>query len=361
MTRKIIITVPKLSTAGGVSAFWNALLPKLAQYEDIAINTLEVGGHGKNILGPVSDQMKFKKTIDSTTDLVVLNPSLGARSFFRDGLFARRLAKKNVDFVVFFHGWDLAFEEKVSKKYVKFFQNSFGKAKRIFVLSQEFKSSVEEWGFEGEVFVETTTVDSTLLNDFSIEEKLTASTETAHINILFLSRLLREKGIYEVIDAFKNLQTRFSNLRLIIAGDGVEFKTVSHYIRSLSGIEMKGHVEGECKVDLFKECHIYCMPSYSEGLPTSVLEAMAFALPVVTTPVGGLKYFFEDKKMGYFVDLEKREDLEQKLEKLIVDGKLRAQIGKYNHDVAAERLVSTVVAKRLHNHFLHCMSAPLNS
>lgn len=357
MTRKIIITVPNLSAAGGVSAFWNALLPEFAKYEDTQIRTLEVGGHGKNILGPVTDQLNFRKTVDSTADLVVLNPSLGARSFFRDGLFARRLVKKNVDFVVFFHGWDLAFEEKVSKKYLKFFQSSFGKAKGIFVLSQEFKSKLEDWGFEGEVFVETTTVDSTLLNDFSVEEKLTASRETANINILFLSRLLREKGIFEAIDAFQKLRGRFSHLRLIIAGDGKEFDRVATYTKSISGIEMKGHVEGGHKVDLFKACHIYCMPSYSEGLPTSVLEAMAFALPVVTTPVGGLKYFFEDRKMGYFVDLEKPEDLEQKLEKLIVDAERRAQIGKYNHDVACEKLLSTVVAKRLHHHFLQSMKA----
>lgn len=355
MTRKITITVPKLSAAGGVSAFWNALLPQFSEYEDIEIRTLEVGGHGKNILGPITDQMKFKRAIDSTTDLVVLNPSLGARSFFRDGLFARRLVKKKRDFVVFFHGWDLTFEEKVSTKYLKFFQSSFGKAKRIFVLSEEFKSRIVAWGFEGEIIVETTTVDSILLKDFSMEEKLSASMKTANITILFLSRLIREKGIFEVIDAFKKLQMRFSNLRLIIAGDGSASNDVAAYIKTLSGIEMKGHVEGEHKVSLFKESHIYCMPSYSEGLPTSVLEAMAFALPVVTTPVGGLKNFFEDKKMGYFVDLEKQEDLEQKLAILIADAKLRGQIGKYNHAFASEKLLSSVVAKRLHHYFLQSM------
>lgn len=358
MTHNIIITVPKLTAAGGVSAFWNALLPQFSQFRDFNVTTLEVGGHGKNFLGPLLDQLKFNKSVGPNTDLVVLNPSLGARSFFRDGLFARRLVKKNKDFIVFFHGWDLAFEKKISDKYIRFFQSSFGRAERILVLSPAFKDKLVEWGFKGDIIVETTTVDKDLLSDFSPENKWKATEKPEPLSILFLSRLLKEKGIYEVIDAFKKLQFKFSELRLIIAGDGEEFQAVARAIKSVPNIEMMGHVDGKLKVDLLGKSHIYCLPSYSEGLPTSVLEAMAFALPVVTTAVGGLQYFFEDQKMGYFVDLEKEGDLEQKLASLILDTQLRTKIGNYNHGYAEEKLLSNVVAKRLYHYFLHTINHP---
>lgn len=356
MTKKAIITVPRLATPGGVSAFWNALLPRFSEYEGLVLQTLEIGGHGKNVLGPLIDQWRFRKRTASAIDLVVLNPSLGSRSFFRDGLFARHLVKKQIPFAIFFHGWDLAFEEKVSQKYISFFQSSLGKANRIFVLSQDFANTLREWGYSGEIRVETTTVDSVLIEGFSLEKKWKHINNDPQIKILFLSRLLKEKGIYEVVDAFQNLERRFSNLELIIAGDGEDFQDVATYVKDRPTIEMKGHVNGERKAALFEECHIYCMPSYSEGLPTSVLEAMAFGLPVVTTAVGGLKDFFENEKMGYLVNLDTKDDLEHKLADLVADADLRKRMGTYNHTFAQERLISKVVAKRLHRHFLESMT-----
>lgn len=351
MKKKITITVPKLSSAGGVSSFWNALLPEMTTWEDTQIETLEIGGHGKNVLGPFQDQWNFRQTTNAELDLVVLNPSLGSRSFFRDGLFAKRLVNKNIKFAVFFHGWDLDFEEKVSQKYTNFFRSSFGKAASIFVLSNDFKLKLREWGFEGDVIVETTTVDQKLLASFSEEQKIITSEVPSKIKILFLSRLLREKGIYETIEAFKKLRTKFSNIELIIAGDGKDYDKVVAYVKSDKDIRVTGHVDGDDKIELFKSAHIYCLPSYSEGLPTSVLEAMAFGLPIITTAVGGLKDFFQEEKMGYFVDLKNEEELEHKLALLLSKKELITKIGKYNHTYAMENLIAPVVAKRLYDHF----------
>jgi hypothetical protein len=111
MKKHILITVPKLTRAGGVSSFWSALLPVLKKYEDLDIDTLEIGGNN-NIFGPIIDQWHFYKGTNTHIDLAVLNPSLALKSFFRDALFARRLVKKNIPFLVFFHGWHLEFEKK---------------------------------------------------------------------------------------------------------------------------------------------------------------------------------------------------------------------------------------------------------
>lgn len=361
MKKKIIITVPKLSSPGGVSSFWNALLPEMAAWEDTQIETLEIGGHGKNVLGPFLDQWNFRKKTTANLDLIVLNPSLGSRSFFRDGLFAKRLVKKKIKFAVFFHGWDLEFEEKVTNKYIKFFRSSFGKAASVFVLSNDFKLKLREWGFEGDVFVETTTVNQKLLTSFSEEHKFAPSQVSSKIKILFLSRLLREKGIFETIDAFNRLKSKYSNIELIIAGDGKDYDDVVGYVKDINDIVITGHVDGQDKIELFKNAQIYCLPSYSEGLPTSVLEAMAFGLPVITTAVGGLKDFFQEKQMGYFVDLNIEEELEHKLQLLLSNKDLITQMGKYNHKYAMENLIAPVVAKRLYGHFQNSMKNTLNA
>jgi len=350
MRNNILIVTPRLLTSGGVSSYWNALLPELNSYDDLDISTLEIGGHGKNIFGPFIDQWKFKKLLNNNLELAFLNPSLGSRSFFRDALFAKQLVKKNISFIVFFHGWNLDFEKKIDTKYVRFLLKTFGQAKTIFVLSQDFKNKILEWGYTGKVIVETTNVDASLIADFSLDNKISNIKSTDKIKILFLARLLREKGVFETVKAFRNLTKKYNNIELTIAGDGKDLDELKDMVRNDKNIILTGHVEGERKIDLFKENHIYCLPSYSEGLPTSVLEAMAFGMPIITTRVGGLKDFFKDTKMGYLIEPKNIDELEKKLELLFIDKDKLIEFGKYNHDYANKKLLNTVVAKRIHGY-----------
>ncbi|MGB5665579.1 MAG: glycosyltransferase family 4 protein, partial [Maribacter sp.] len=258
-----------------------------------------------------------------------------------------QLIKKKVPFVVFFHGWDLDFEKKVDEKYVKFFLNSLGKAKKIFVLSNDFKSKLLQWGYNGDIIIETTTVNSDLLAGYQYDQDCKNDKQ---IKILFLSRLLKEKGVYETINAFQNLNKEHPDLQLIIAGDGEEYKNIEKLVQNDTNINMAGYVVGQEKINLLKDCHIYCLPSYTEGLPISVLEAMAFGLPVITTRVGGLKDFFHDGKMGYFVEPKNSKQLEEKLRSLLSDKDQMATMGMYNFNYANENLLSHQVAKRLYKH-----------
>lgn len=356
MKGNVIITVPKLSAIGGVSSFWNGLLPELVRFENLGIKTVEIGGHGKNVLRPLIDQWNLNKVLKRDIDLAVLNPSLGYRSFFRDGLFAKQLIKKKVKFVVFFHGWDAGFESKVEQKYIKFFRASFGQASKIFVLSSAFKRKLVEWGYSGEVIVETTNVDATLLEGFSFHKKLENANTSGKVKLLFLSRLIKDKGIFETIEAFDKLRIKFPDLELTIAGDGSEFNAVEKLVNGKANIVMTGHVAGKEKIELLKNSHIYCLPSYSEGLPTSVLEAMAFGLPVVTTAVGGLTDFFQDGKMGYFTIPRNAQHVAEKLEAMLSDNEVLVRMANYNYNFAKEHLTSKIVAKRLYGHFEEVMA-----
>ena len=98
------------------------------------------------------------------------------------------------------------------------------------------------------------------------------------------------------------------------------------------------------------EHHLYCFPTYyGEGLPTSVLEAMAFGMPVVTRPVGGLADLFEDGKMGALVYGKNPDEIADCIEKIIVDKEKMADMARYNADYAQKHFLSSVVAKRLLN------------
>ncbi len=344
----MLITVPNLSAQGGVSAFWNSLFIAFEKFNDIKFKTLEVGGHGKNLLGPLLDQWRLKKALSSEIEIAFINPSLLSKSFFRDGLFAKQLIKKNIPFIVFFHGWDLEFEKKVEKYFIKFFLNSFGKSEKIFTLSPEFQKKIIDWGYKGEVIVETTMVDDSLLKNFFLKDKYEILEKRKTIKILFLARIEREKGIFEMLKAFHELTHKIKDIELIIAGEGKDFEELKKVTLNEKNIQLLGHVEGEEKINLFKECNIYVLPSYSEGLPISVLEAMAFGLPVITTNVGGLKYFFQDQKMGYLTEPKNSNNLEKSIQQLLHDKDKRIKIGEFNFNYAQKNLTSTVVAKRVH-------------
>lgn len=354
--KRLLISLPKLSKTGGVSSYWNAVLPELKKIPDIKIQEIEVGGHGKNILGPIKDQVEFNKRLSNKYDLVVLNPSLGLRSFFRDALFARKLFKNNIPFLIFFHGWNLEFENKVDKNYKRFFLKSFGKANTIIVLSEDFKNKIKDWGYDGKIIVETTTLDASLIQDFSFKNKIEKLYSSKKIKILFLARLEKEKGIFETIEAFKNISKRKENIELSIAGEGMAISEVENKVFNNDKIKVIGYVESKSKIDVFQDNHIYCLPSYSEGLPITVLEAMSFGMPVITTKVGGLKEFIIEGKMGFFVGVKNVKDLEDKLEFLIENKNKIIEIGQYNYEYANLKLLNNQVAVRMKSYFDNIIS-----
>ena len=346
---KILISVPGLAGIGGVSSFWNSLFKSFENFNDIHFKILEIGGHGKNLLGPIMDQWRFHKSCTPEIDSALINPSLLNKSFFRDGLFAKQLSSKKIPFIVFFHGWDLDFEKTVDNRYRKFFLNSFGQAKTIFTLSQDFKDKIIEWGYKGEIVVETTMVDNSLISNFSFENRVANMTTKKTIKILFLARIVRTKGVFRTIEAFKNLSREMDNIELVIAGDGEDLDEVKEVSKGIENIRIVGNVQGQAKIDLFEECDIYSFPTnYGEGLPISVLEAMLFGMAVITTHDGGLKYFFQNEEMGYTVNPTDISELEMKLKTLILNREKIIEFGKFNFDYAQKNLTNTNAAKRLY-------------
>ncbi|HHD82245.1 MAG TPA: glycosyltransferase [Campylobacterales bacterium] len=348
----ILIPIPNKIHKGGICTYWSAMIHSFQKFSDLEFKVLKVGNRGKNIFGPPLDQWYFHKASNPKIDMAVINPTIEYKAFFREAMFAKQLIRKGIPFIAFFHAWNFDFEKKVTHKYKNFFLNSYGRAKKIITLSPEAKEKILEWGYQGEVVVETTVVNSKMIEHFSIGEKLAAQNFSKKIKILFLARMEREKGVFELIDAFQKIYPDFNNIELILAGNGTAYNEVKSYVENLPGIRLVGYVEGEEKEMLFKESDLYCLPTYAEGLPVSVLEAMAFGLPIITTKVGGLKYFFKENTMGYFSKVKDREDLEQVLRTSLQNPEVLSKIAQYNFDYAQENLMSDTISKLFYRHFI---------
>lgn len=108
--------------------------------------------------------------------------------------------------------------------------------------------------------------------------------------ILFLARLWPEKGILDLLQAAAIVKARFPDLQVVCAGDG-DIQWVGSVANSLGlqgQVSFPGWVDGAAKDRLFESACVFVLPSYFEGLPMGVLEAMARAIPVIATDVGGI-------------------------------------------------------------------------
>jgi len=284
--------------------------------------------------------------------IVHLNPSLDLKSFLRDGLFIflAKLSRRPV--LVFFRGWQTSFESQVSGKFKSFFSVTYGRADAFIVLANAFSDSLRRWGVTAPIFVGSTTVDNDLLTNFSIEKKVEGIRDTKVFRLLYLARLEQGKGALELVQAVRKLLDKGVPVLLTIAGDG----PVVDELRALIGefgqhqnaVRLVGYVRGDEKVRMFRSHHVFCFPTrYGEGMPNAVLEAMAFGLPVVTCPVGGIADFFEDGKMGVLLPNADPQVIAGVLQSVLSKRAQLEEIARYNHSFAQGRFLASSSAEFL--------------
>jgi len=350
----ILVTAPNLGTQGGVAGFYNAVLPHFPEGQ---IHLLQVGGFGKGagFVNPLLDQWRFRAAIAGRNHrLVHLNPSLCLKCLVRDGFFAWQTKLAKLPLVVFWHGWDRDFERQLENRYLGYFRKTFGQADFFIVLARAFEGKLREWGIQAPIFCGSTAVDESLLEGIEVARKWDVFNAESRVKILFLARLERAKGVFETVRAVKILLDKGLQVQLTIAGDGPVRRELEEFTRSMNlddrQVSFTGDVRGDDKIRILQENHIYCFPtSYGEGLPTSVLEAMAFAMPVVTRPVGGLADMFEDGKMGLLVRSDHSEEVAACLQRLAGNPRMMAEIGRYNGEHARKHFMASAVKDRLEN------------
>jgi len=274
-------------------------------------------------------------------DLVHLNPSIGSKAAMRDGmlLLMSKLFRKRA--VVFAHGWYDEFESKLRRSRV--FAMVANRADAFVVLGSEFVFRLRLLGYKGRAYIHGVPVDDELLSDAATPAPLTTRRE---FTILFLARLIESKGVYEALETYRLLKSKYSFLRLIVAGDGPELEPMRSRCAStgLEDVTFTGHVAGEKKCAVFRRADVYFFPSHSEGLPISVLEAITYGLPVVTSKVGGLTDFFLDGQMGFMRQTRDPAEFASILERIICDRPLAARIRAFNHQYAADHFTGSRIA-----------------
>ena len=119
----------------------------------------------------------------------------------------------------------------------------------------------------------------------------------ANYRLLYLARLDRAKGIYELIYSVKKLLSLNYNVSLVVVGDGMEDEELKNLVKELNlskNVFFEGAITDKQKIaEYYKSSDLFVLPSYHEGFPRTLYEAMIFGIPIVTTFVGGVSYLMK--------------------------------------------------------------------
>lgn len=119
------------------------------------------------------------------------------------------------------------------------------------------------------------------------------------VKIVFSGRFIPEKGVIQLIEAFKKLKEKYDNIVLLMGGDGPLFKTIDY--QKCSDVVLLSRLPYEESLALIQLGNVFCLPTFSEGFATTVLEAAALKTYIVTTPTGGTPQLVIDDKYGTLI------------------------------------------------------------
>lgn len=161
------------------------------------------------------------------------------------------------------------------------------------------------------------------------------------MTFFMLSRLLKSKGVQEYLEAARMIKERYPSVRFCILGkyestmqDAVE----KEYIEKFISDEIVERFEETSDVrPYYQDCSVYVLPSYREGTPRTVLEAMAMGRPIITTDTQGCRETVEDGVNGFLVPVKDSDALAEKMELFIYNSELVEKMGKKSRDLAMEK------------------------
>ncbi len=158
-----------------------------------------------------------------------------------------------------------------------------------------------------------------------------SSTRSDWAKFLWVGRMSPEKNVPTLVSAFNVVAERYPKSKLTLVGNGIvraEIEALIERYGLTSSVELLGNVPSEHIPEIMREHDVFVLPSLSEGLSVSVLEAMASGLPVIVAAVGGLPEIIKNSQNGYLIDPRDILGLSEVMMQLLRDPALRQRLAE---------------------------------
>lgn len=327
---RVLIMGPHPGVMGGISAvIVEHLRSSLGQHVDLRFVASHVDGSAfrKLLQAIVALFQLLIVSIAGRVDIVHIHTSHGA-SFLRKAVYhvvARCLGKRTVLHV---HGSMFVEFYRNGPKWLRScIQTTLSTANAVLALSPQWAADLRNMAPGAHIHV--------VPNGVRIEGRL--QPELSNSYFLFLGRIGQRKGSYDIVRALE--RTGNPHIHVVFAGDG-EGDGVATLAREL-GVErqvsIRSWVRGTEKEELLEGATGFVLPSYNEGLPMALLEAMAAGLPAISTPVGGIPEVVIHDQTGLLVPPGDVDSLAEALKTLYDNRGTRQRLGKSGRELVSQR------------------------
>lgn len=163
-----------------------------------------------------------------------------------------------------------------------------------------------------------------------------------------VTRIIREKGVFELVEAFDEIAKTMPNTRLLIIGDGPAREELILEISRLhvaSKIHLLGWIRNAAY--LMGIFDVFVLPSWSEGMPISIMEAMAAGVPVIASNVGGIPELISDGVTGSLVPARDSKRLAKAILDLLNNPKKRQQFGQAAYETISARFKQDAMVNQI--------------
>lgn len=167
------------------------------------------------------------------------------------------------------------------------------------------------------------------------------------VQFLFLGRLGERKGVYDILKAAEQL--REANVDISLYGDG-EVEAARNIVKKNQlhdVVKVHGWISGEEKDAVFENADVLLLPSYHEGLPIAILEALSQGMPVISTPVGGIPEAVHDGVNGFIVQAGDHVALGNRIQVLAKSQELRSKMGHASQAIAHQKFEITTILQEI--------------
>lgn len=307
------------SVHGGVSAvvnnYYKAGLDKKVNLQ--YIGTMVDGSKFRKLLRAFSSYLRFLVAL-LQMDILHVNMAADA-SFYRKKIFIDTAAFFHKKILIHEHGGDFQsfYYEKNNENGRRLIRKTLNKAQVFVVLSQEW----------AEFFKPIVNKEKIIILENAVLIPPTPKTSYDDHNLLFLGRLCNEKGISELLDAVSIVSQKYPNIRLYLGGIWEDNNLKKKAVILKKHVKYLGWIDDKKKERCMEKCSIFVLPTYFEGQPISLLEAMAKGMAVVSTEVGGIPQIVTSGRDGILIPPKDTQALAKSICELLDDTDTKKQLG----------------------------------
>lgn len=326
MNERILIVSPEMHEQGGIASV-------IKTYFD---NNLEDGNviylssyKTKNPLGEfVIFWLKFLSNLIFNGNIEIVHIHTSSKgSFLRKSMVMNvaKIFKKKT--ILHIHGSEFkVFYDKSPQIIKNYIKNTFDKTDCIIVLSKQWRDIITQYTDNKNIRI--------VYNPIKIHERNNLEKPI----FLFMGRLGKRKGVFDIFKSAKNV---CDEAVIDLYGDGEIDKSLAP-----ENVKIHTWVRGDEKEKIFKNAGVLLLPSYNEGLPISILEAMSYGMPIISTPVGGITEAVEDNINGFIVNCGDTKALAEKIDALC-DKDLRKKMGQESYRIVKEKFDVEIIKQNL--------------